>query len=50
MSFFAMQKEDRLPHGVVAVYVSPLRALAYDLQKNIAAPLRALRLQDKIRR
>ena len=43
------QKEGRLPHGVVAVYVSPLRALAYDLQKNIAAPLRALRLQDKIR-
>ena len=46
---FRAQKEERLPHGVVAVYVSPLRALAYDLQKNIAAPLRALRLQDKIR-
>ncbi len=46
---FRLQKEDRLPHGVVAVYVSPLRALAYDLQKNITAPLRALRLNDKIR-
>src|SRR5688572_11904596 len=24
-----------VPHGIVAVYVSPLRALAYDLQKNL---------------
>jgi ATP-dependent helicase Lhr and Lhr-like helicase len=46
---FRRQKDESLPEGVVAVYVSPLRALAYDLQKNITAPLRALRLQDKIR-
>jgi ATP-dependent helicase Lhr and Lhr-like helicase len=44
-----LEKEKRLPHGVVAVYVSPLRALAYDLQKNISQPLRALRLHEKIR-
>ncbi len=28
-----------LPDGIVAVYVSPLRALAYDLQKNLQTPL-----------
>jgi ATP-dependent Lhr-like helicase len=27
-----------LPDGVVAIYVSPLRALAYDLQKNLHEP------------
>ncbi len=28
----------RLPNGVIAVYVSPLRALAYDLRKNLQGP------------
>ena len=28
-----------LPSGIVAVYISPLRALAYDLQKNLQQPL-----------
>src|SRR4051812_46527237 len=28
-----------LPGGIVAVYVSPLRALAYDLRKNLQLPL-----------
>ena len=28
-----------LPNGTVAVYVSPLRALAYDLRKNLQQPL-----------
>src|SRR5688572_17909503 len=28
-----------LPSGIVAVYVSPLRALAYDLRKNLQQPL-----------
>ena len=28
-----------LPTGIVAVYISPLRALAYDLQKNLLQPL-----------
>jgi ATP-dependent Lhr-like helicase len=31
-----------LPNGVVAVYVSPLRALAYDLRKNLQQPLNEL--------
>lgn len=31
-----------LPAGIVAIYVSPLRALAYDLQKNLHAPLAEL--------
>ena len=30
------------PRGIVAIYVSPLRALAYDLQKNLHAPLAEL--------
>ena len=30
---------DALPNGIVAVYISPLRALAYDLQKNLQQPL-----------
>lgn len=33
---------DELPKGIVAVYVSPLRALAYDLQKNLQSPLAEL--------
>jgi ATP-dependent helicase Lhr and Lhr-like helicase len=32
----------QLPKGIVAIYVSPLRALAYDLQKNLEQPLREL--------
>jgi len=31
--------EGSLPKGIVAVYVSPLRALAYDLRKNLQSPL-----------
>ncbi len=35
------QAHDRgeVPGGIVAVYVSPLRALAYDLRKNLQQPL-----------
>ncbi|MEO5960604.1 MAG: helicase-related protein [Opitutaceae bacterium] len=29
----------KLPAGIVAVYISPLRALAYDLRKNLQQPL-----------
>ena len=35
-----------LRDGVIAVYVSPLRALAYDLQKNIRQPLLELGMDD----
>ncbi|MBL9210593.1 MAG: DEAD/DEAH box helicase [Opitutaceae bacterium] len=38
--FLVRARERReLPDGIVAVYVSPLRALAYDLQKNLQQPL-----------
>jgi ATP-dependent Lhr-like helicase len=30
------------PEGIVAIYISPLRALAYDLQKNLQQPLAEL--------
>lgn len=33
---------DALPNGIVAVYVSPLRALAYDLRKNLQQPVQEL--------
>lgn len=38
---FLRQARERgpVPAGIVAVYVSPLRALAYDLQKNLQQPL-----------
>jgi ATP-dependent Lhr-like helicase len=36
----------KLPDAIVAIYVSPLRALAYDLRKNIAAPLAELGFDD----
>jgi ATP-dependent Lhr-like helicase len=32
-----------LPKGIVAVYVSPLRALAYDMRKNLQMPVEELR-------
>lgn len=34
--------------GIQALYVSPLRALAYDIEKNLAGPLRELGLEKKI--
>ena len=33
------RKRRELPPGIVAVYISPLRALAYDLRKNLQQPL-----------
>ena len=38
-----------LPAETVAVYVSPLRALTYDMQKNLAEPLREMGLEKDIR-
>ncbi|MDE1171026.1 MAG: DEAD/DEAH box helicase [Verrucomicrobium sp.] len=38
------QEAQVLPSGIVAVYVSPLRALAYDLQKNLQGPLEEIGL------
>ena len=41
-----LREVGRLPDQVIAIYVSPLRALAYDLQKNISAPLVELGFTD----
>jgi ATP-dependent Lhr-like helicase len=41
-----LRTSGNLPHGIVAIYVSPLRALAYDLQKNITRPLVELGFDD----
>jgi ATP-dependent Lhr-like helicase len=40
------RRRGQLPEGIVAIYVSPLRALAYDLQKNISLPLAELGFAD----
>jgi ATP-dependent Lhr-like helicase len=36
------QAAGRKPSGITAIYISPLRALAYDLQKNLQQPLAEL--------
>jgi ATP-dependent Lhr-like helicase len=41
-----LRAQGPLPNAVIAVYVSPLRALAYDLQKNISLPLTELGFTD----
>lgn len=38
-----------LPSQTLAIYVSPLRALTYDMQKNLLAPLREMGLEGDIR-
>ncbi len=35
--------------GIFAIYISPLRALAYDIQKNLLEPLREMELEGAIR-
>lgn len=35
--------------GIFAIYISPLRALAYDIQKNLTEPLREMDLEKEIR-
>src|SRR3954453_7551822 len=34
--------------GVQCVYVSPLRALAYDIEKNLRAPIAGMGLEKKV--
>ena len=41
-----LRKGGKLPDQTIAIYVSPLRALAYDLQKNISLPLQELGFAD----
>ena len=42
-------RQPAAPEGICAIYVSPLRALTYDIQKNLAGPLRAMGLEERIR-
>lgn len=43
------ETEGKLPNRAIrAIYVSPLRALAYDIEKNLREPLRGLGLEDVI--
>src|SRR5688572_10933110 len=37
-----MEADGALKPSIYAIYISPLRALSYDLEKNLAAPLRAI--------
>ncbi|MEM7385182.1 MAG: DEAD/DEAH box helicase [Verrucomicrobiota bacterium] len=43
------EEEGRLSPGVRVLYVSPLRALAYDMQKNLTEPLKGMGLEGRIR-
>lgn len=43
------RRGDGVEEGVRAVYVSPLRALTYDIRKNLEEPLRGLGMEDRIR-
>ena len=38
-----------LTPGVRCIYISPLRALAYDIEKNLRAPIAGMDLQDELR-
>ena len=37
-----------VPRGVQCIYISPLRALAYDIEKNLRAPLAGLGLETEV--
>ena len=39
---------DTLPVGVHCIYVSPLRALAYDIGKNLRAPIAGMGLEKEL--
>jgi len=41
-----LRQGDRLPDATQVLYVSPLRALSTDVQKNLAGPLAAIRARD----
>ena len=48
IDYLLREPADAAP-GVRAVYVSPLRALAYDIRKNLELPLAAMGLDQRIR-
>jgi ATP-dependent helicase Lhr and Lhr-like helicase len=48
---FLLRKMDRceLIQGVQCIYISPLRALAYDIEKNLRAPIVGMDLDQELR-
>src|SRR3569623_2994983 len=44
-----LHEAGELTDGVHALYVSPLRALTYDMQKNLTLPLQGMGLEGAIR-
>lgn len=44
-----LHEAGELREGIHCVYVSPLRALTYDMEKNLRAPLAGMGLEDAIR-
>jgi ATP-dependent Lhr-like helicase len=48
---FLLRKIDRREsvEGVQCIYVSPLRALAYDIEKNLRAPIVGMQLEKELR-
>ena len=46
--FLRELENDTLSLGVHCLYVSPLRALAYDIQKNLLAPIAGMGLEKKL--
>jgi ATP-dependent Lhr-like helicase len=48
---FVLRKLDAgtLEPAVQCIYVSPLRPLAYDIGKNVLAPIRGMRLEKEVR-
>ncbi len=38
-----------LQDGIYAIYISPLRALTYDIQKNLLPPLKGIKMEEEIR-
>jgi ATP-dependent Lhr-like helicase len=44
-----LARQSSLGEGIHVIYVSPLRALTYDIQKNLERPLREMGLDGRIR-
>jgi ATP-dependent Lhr-like helicase len=46
---FAKQTSPAVSPGTRVVYVSPLKALAYDIERNLRVPLRGLGMDERVR-
>jgi Lhr-like helicase len=43
---FELARRDALPDGIHTLYISPIRALGYDIRKNLTTPLEEVALLD----